>query len=615
MMKLLTKGNIFGATKCHMYSVEWQKRVLPHIHILLWLNEKLRPESIDDVIRAKIPDPNVDPALYEIVTTTMIHGPCGTLNRKSPCMVDGFCTKKFPRPLLTETQTGDDGYPKYRRRSPTEDGFTAMLNGYEIDNRWVVPYNPVLSRTFAAHINVEYCNSVKSIKYVCKYVNKGSDQATFTVQNLDEVARYETGRNISSTEAAWRIFCFPIHEWYPPVVHLAVHLENGQRLYFTDTNVLDKVSNPSKTILLAFFDLYQVDAYAKTLLYHEVPAYYTWKSNTFHRRKQGQPVPGYPGVKKDHVLGRVYTIHPVSNGECYYLRLLLHKVRGPTSFDDLKTTCGVLHPTFQAACRALGLLEDDAHWDRSLEEVAICRSPRMIRELFAILIVFCQLSDPNILWEKHRDSLSEDIKRHSEKSCDDITLIRENIYNQCLILIEEIVILVCGKTLSQCGLASSTRVQDSIINNRQYLAELSYDTYQLNEMVVENRTKLNMDQRKDYDKIMESVTSESGDLFFLDAPGGTGKTFLINLLLATVRGGKNIAIAVASSGIAATLIDGGKTAHSAFQLPLNLNFCEVPLCNIPKQSDMAEVLRKAKLIVWDECTMAHKRSVEAVSVW
>ncbi|XP_044598675.1 uncharacterized protein LOC123274930, partial [Cotesia glomerata] len=176
MMNLLTKGCIFGKTKCHMYTVEWQKRGLPHIHILLWLEEKLRPESIDK-----------------------------------------------------ETQTGEDGYPKYRRRSPEDGGVTTIINGINIDNRWVVPYNPVLCRTFKAHINVEVCNSVKSIKYICKYMNKGSDQAAFTVGDLDEVTKYEAGRYISTSEAVWRILSFPIHERFPPVMHLAVHLENGQR--------------------------------------------------------------------------------------------------------------------------------------------------------------------------------------------------------------------------------------------------------------------------------------------------------------------------------------------------------------------------------------------------
>jgi hypothetical protein len=95
---------------------------------------------------------------------------------------------------------------------------------------------------FTAHINVESCN----IKYICKYINKGSDKAVFEVQSTteqgeqadrrDEVDRYQSGRYISSNEVAWRTFDFAIHHRYPPVHHLSVNLADGQRVYFTEAN-------------------------------------------------------------------------------------------------------------------------------------------------------------------------------------------------------------------------------------------------------------------------------------------------------------------------------------------------------------------------------------------
>ncbi|GFY04397.1 ATP-dependent DNA helicase [Trichonephila clavipes] len=285
-MRLLKKGCIFGNERCHMYTVEWQKRGLPHVHIILWLKDKIRPESIDKVICAELPDSKLDPSLYEIIRTTMIHGPCGHINKNSPRMLNGNCTKKYPRCFQKETQTGEDGYSQYRRRSPDDGGIVTQIKGNNVDNRWVVPYNPVLSRTFNAHINVEFCNSVKSVKYTCKYVNKGTDQATFGVKDQDEVTRYESGRYISSSEAVWRILYFPINERFPPVMHLSVHLENGQRVYFTEDNVIHKIINPQKTTLMAFFELCQVDNFVKTLLYCEVPAYYIWKNSKFYRRKK-----------------------------------------------------------------------------------------------------------------------------------------------------------------------------------------------------------------------------------------------------------------------------------------------------------------------------------------
>uniref|UniRef100_A0A182EXU0 Fibronectin type-III domain-containing protein n=2 Tax=Onchocerca ochengi TaxID=42157 RepID=A0A182EXU0_ONCOC len=92
----------------------------------------------DDVICAKIPDPDIDKDLYEIVTKNMIHGPCGTLNPKSPCMIDRKCSKQSPRALISNTITGNDGYPLYRRRSAEDGGKLAnihMWNGdIEVDN-------------------------------------------------------------------------------------------------------------------------------------------------------------------------------------------------------------------------------------------------------------------------------------------------------------------------------------------------------------------------------------------------------------------------------------------------------------------------------------------------
>ncbi|XP_063929859.1 uncharacterized protein LOC135142123 [Zophobas morio] len=346
MIDLLTKKHIFGPTQAFVYSVEWQKRGLPHVHILLWLANKIQPDSIDDIISAEIPDKQQDPILHNIVIKNMIHGPCGFHNPASPCMKENICSKKYPRSFISETQTGDDGYPTYRRRSPNNGGNTGIVRvrGTEIsvDNRWVVPYNPVLSRIFNAHINVEFCQSVKAIKYICKYIHKGSDQATFSLQNSNnEVEKYLNGRYISSSEAFWRIFQFPIHERFPAIVHLAVHLENGQRIYFNNENLQDRVNNPPSTTLTAFFDLCKKDEFAKTLLYREVPQYYTWERNKFFRRKRGQDVDGFPGVKKDTALGRVYNAHPTQT-ECYYLRILLQHVRGPTSFEDLRTVNGII---------------------------------------------------------------------------------------------------------------------------------------------------------------------------------------------------------------------------------------------------------------------------------
>ena len=173
---------------------------------------------------------------------------------------NGNCSKRFPRPFVVDTISGIDGYPLYRRRSPDDNGRSIIMKvkgkDVVVDNRWIVPYCPLLSKTFSNHYNVEYCNSIKSIKYVCKYVNKGSGMAVFGIADPnanDEVMKFQLGRYVSCNEAIWRLFSFTIHERHPTVVHLAVHLENGQRVYFTEANAAQRAERPPATTMTNFF--------------------------------------------------------------------------------------------------------------------------------------------------------------------------------------------------------------------------------------------------------------------------------------------------------------------------------------------------------------------------
>lgn len=622
LMNLLVKVKIFGCVRCFMYSVEWQKRGLPHAHILIWLETKIRAEQIDDVIRAELPDQEVDLELFDVVKTHMVHGPCGSYNPRSPCMKNGICSKRFPKSFTTDTITGEDGYPFYRRRSPENGGIRTTIqsrtNSFDVDNRWIVPFSPVLSRTFKAHINVELCSSIKSIKYICKYVNKGSDLAVFGIQNAnDEVTSYQNGRYISTSEAVWRMLSFSIHERFPAVIHLDIHLENGQRVYFDPSNARRVVENPRNTTLMAFFDLCNNDEFAASLLYEEIPGYYTFnkQNGTFQRRRRGTPVEGHPGIFYEHTLGRIYTIHP-NNRECYYLRLLLTFVKGPTSFESLKRVNGILHPTYQAACLALGLLEGDNHWCDTLTDASISSSASKLRELFAIILVFCNVSNPTELWDKFKDHFTDDYVRDFQRHYPDadINTHLDIFTNRALFALQDVLLPIGGNSLSHYGLPSPQATDGIDENlNREYIEHTNFDPVELQNTINHNEPRLNDEQNQIYRLLIDKINANAGGVYFLDAPGGTGKTFLINLLLAKIRAEKKIAIAVASSGIAATLLPGGKTAHSMFKIPLDLDRTENPVCNIPKNSLKAKVLQDCVIVVWDECTMANKMSIEAVN--
>lgn len=112
--------------------------------------------------------------------------------------------------------------------------------------------------------------------------------------------------------------------------------------------------------------------------------------------------------------------------------------------------------------------------------------------------------------------------------------------------------------------------------------------------------------------LLEQPTLIPGDTrtFFLDAPGGCGKTHCERCLIDHVRGTGRIVIAVASSGIASLLLPGGTTAHSRFQLGLNTE--NLNMSRITVESDEAALLRAASLIVWDEAPSANRKLFEAV---
>ena len=116
LIKLIEKDQVFGKMRAYTYMNKFQKRGLPHCHLLVFLEwpsrEAITPSFLDDVISAEIP-PITSP-VWELVITQMVHGPCGSLNPNSPCMIDGKCNKDFPKYFCNETIFEDiDGYPKY----------------------------------------------------------------------------------------------------------------------------------------------------------------------------------------------------------------------------------------------------------------------------------------------------------------------------------------------------------------------------------------------------------------------------------------------------------------------------------------------------------------------
>ncbi|XP_059316269.1 uncharacterized protein LOC132067143 isoform X1 [Lycium ferocissimum] len=339
----------------------------------------------------------------------MMHGPCSSLNPTNTCMrKKGYCKFKYPKMFADQRSKGNDSYPIYRRRNTGE---VVKVRKHYLDNSWVVPYNPYLLGKFNCHMNVEVCLDIKVVKYLYEYICQGHDRIAFSVQNndtnveIDEVKEYRSARWVSPPQAAWRIFQFPISEMSPSVYRLQLHLEGQQFVSFKknmDVNAI--VNNPMirKTMLTEFFYMNRTDHHAMelNLLYREFPEHFVWSSGEkFWARRQCRSA-----------VGCIVTCHP-TEGERYYLRLLLTHVRGPTSYADLLMVNGEPCSTFRESVEKRGLLHCDDSLMECMSEAASYQMPYSLRRLFATLLVYCNPTNPRDLWEQFEELMSEDYKR------------------------------------------------------------------------------------------------------------------------------------------------------------------------------------------------------------
>ncbi|CAI9298843.1 unnamed protein product [Lactuca saligna] len=125
------------------------------------------------------------------------------------------------------------------------------------------------------------------------------------------------------------------------------------------------------------------------------------------------------------------------------------------------------------------------------------------------------------------------------------------------------------------------------------------------------RDFLNPEQKFMYDEVMWHIHNDIPGVSFIDGPGGTGKIFLYKALLANICSFGHTALVNASSGVAANNMPGGRITNSRFKIPLNLENNSV--CKISRQSDTAQLLQAAKVIIWDTASMAKRHELEVIS--
>src|SRR5216684_6834626 len=265
-----------------------------------------------------------------------------------------------------------------------------------------------------------------------------------TLAAQDEIKLYLDAHYVSSCEANWRLYFFEVQDHEPSVLRLQVHLPNQHQVILNTIrdadlrNALQHHEN-RETTLTGWFKanaLHQ-DGTINNTLYQDFPNKMVWNKDRLVWTLR----------HRDFQIGRMYYAHP-SSGERFYLRLLLTVVKGATSFEDLRTFQGVLHPTFREACIAQGLLEDDNKWHQCLEEAKHMAVGRQMCHLFVTILKDCTLANPRALWDTFWQDICDDLKRHPIFRNRDPEPTEEKIHDYGLYLIDQL--------LSQSG----KRLQD-----------------------------------------------------------------------------------------------------------------------------------------------------------
>ncbi|XP_071904281.1 uncharacterized protein [Coffea arabica] len=484
-----------------------------------------------------------------ILPTSFIGGPRDMKKRYLDAM---SLVQKFGKPDLFITMTCNQSWPEIKEN---------MLESHEVQNR-----PDLIARVFHAKLEI-------------------MKQELFKKQIFGEVAAYT--------------YVIEFQKRGLPHAHFLIILKPAFKLYtIEDYDRIVSAEIPDEAQSEHLFRMVKkhmmhgpCDDFAKSLkcTYKEFPEHFVWypSSKSWQPRKQ-----------KDSI-GRVVAANPLE-GERYFLRLLLLHVRAPTSYDDLKTINGVHVTTFREAAVLRGYLESNNSQDECLEEAAVYHMPYSLRRLFASLLVYFTPSNPRTLWLKFEESLSEDYNRLPNLTKN---VIEFKVLHQISNFLESM-----GRNINSYGLVRRVlKFHDSNTNARDTISEIEIE---VSEDDLISITKLNPSQKGAFDTIMQALYIKGKGCFFIGGPGGTGKTFFYQALLAEVWSKGFIALATASCGVAASILPGDRTAHSRFKIPIDMN--SVNMCKISKQSALAKLIQATKLIIWDEAPMAHKTGIEGV---
>ncbi|KAA6360523.1 MAG: putative ATP-dependent DNA helicase, partial [Streblomastix strix] len=384
-------------------------------------------------------------------------------------------------------------------------------------------------------------NFTTESRYIVRKVGQGDNKEQ--IINWNEVKEYSDGLFMCAMEGWMRAEGIPLQKLSHAIKRLAVHLKDEQKIFFNEDQELlaAETADKKKSTLMAFFDLNQFskEKYGEKITdnkddsrnyqYSEIPEFFTFKipeRQWCFKSKKGKSA-----------LGRIYHV-PVKEKELYYLRVLLHHIKGACNYEDQRTVNGIQFETNHDAVQYLGLLADDQEWIFALNEAATLRMPQQLRELFVYILLFCNPENPQNLFNNFITQLSEDflLKNNNDEKL--------SMWLAFLDISE-----IYGDTYPPLDTMIKCQCPDSYDNQFEYSANVFKTNDQI--LTLEN---LNDTQRIYAQEIINAVKDESiiQRCFFLDGPAGTGKTYTYNVLNYILDNEGFNVLNCAYTGIAAT---------------------------------------------------------------
>ncbi|POS87764.1 hypothetical protein EPUL_003898 [Erysiphe pulchra] len=288
-------------------------------------------------------------------------------------------------------------------------------------------------------------------------------------------------------------------------------------------------------------------------------------------------------------------------GELFYLSSLLTVKRGTTPYEDLYTVDGITYDIPSAACWALGLTYDDSEWITLFNELKDTTPATSLRYQFAVNLANSEILYPRRIWYLFEENFTDDYLHCIQ------TLKRPIAYVPWL-LVENL--RDFGMDFATVGPRGSRHRWMDCGTNLIIIEAIDYNGEEEAEFNRQSVSQLSLGQRTAYDIIVDTIeNNRPPNSFFLQGPAGTGKTFFYKSLCQLFHSRGQIALCVASSGIASLLLPNGSTAHSRFKI---LKECiEQSFCNMRAQNDLVDLLRQTDLIIWDGVTMQNKHNFTA----